>query len=247
MGVRARGGAARRLAVDLLDLVLPLTCVGCGVPSTAWCAHCAEALAGPAFRAVPSPCPPGLPATWAVSAYDGAVREAVVAHKERSARGVAAALCAALAVSVEAAIRTERGARVLLVPAPSRPAAVRTRGDDPTHRLAIGAAALLRASGHEVVVARLLRMSGRTRDQSGLDSVARAANLASAVRVVRGVGGPLGSGFIVLVDDIVTTGATLAECARALDVAGLSVTGAAVVAATRRRSGVGSAQACHPG
>jgi predicted amidophosphoribosyltransferase len=65
-------------------------------------------------------------------------------------------------------------------------------------------------------------------DQSGLDTAARSANLAGALRVRRRLDGLA----VVVVDDVVTTGATLAEATRALTVAGGSVRGAAVVAAT---------------
>jgi predicted amidophosphoribosyltransferase len=70
------------------------------------------------------------------------------------------------------------------------------------------------------------------RDSAGLDIAARAANLAGAMRA----DGPRGSPRAVLVDDIVTTGATLLEAARALRAAGWTVPGAVVVAATARRA-----------
>jgi predicted amidophosphoribosyltransferase len=79
-------------------------------------------------------------------------------------------------------------------------------------------------------------MARSARDQAGLSSAERAANLAGAVRVGRVPAG-LSAYRIVLVDDVVTTGATLAECARSLRVAGLTVGAAAVVAATARRPG----------
>jgi len=71
-------------------------------------------------------------------------------------------------------------------------------------------------------------------DQAGLDAGQRARNLAGALRVRawRGPAPPV----VVVVDDLVTTGASLAEAARALCAGGLPVLGAAVVAATGRRS-----------
>ncbi|MDP9240748.1 MAG: ComF family protein, partial [Actinomycetota bacterium] len=79
-----------------------------------------------------------------------------------------------------------------------------------------------------------------TLDSAGLDAGRRAANLAGAmvVRDLRLHGGwaAVSPDGVVLVDDLVTTGATLAEAARALAVAGHPPRTAAVIAATERRS-----------
>jgi predicted amidophosphoribosyltransferase len=216
----------------LLDLVLPVACVGCGRDGVVWCAACTAPLHGSPRRAVPDPCPPGLPVTWAVAGYDGVVRDAVVAHKERGARVLTGALAGALAASAAAAAGC--AGPLALVPAPSRTAAVRARGEDPTLRLARAAAVRLRRSGRPARVVPLLRMARSARDQAGLSAGERAVNLAGAVRVGRVPAG-LSAYRIVLVDDVVTTGATLAECARSLHAAGLTVRAAAVVAATARR------------
>jgi predicted amidophosphoribosyltransferase len=170
--------------------------------------------------------------TWAVAGYDGVVRNAVVAHKERGARVLTGVLAGALAASAAAAV--DCAGPLALVPAPSRTAAVRARGEDPTARLARAAASRLRRTGRPARVVPLLRMARSARDQAGLSAAERAANLTGAVRVGRVPAG-LSAYRIVLVDDVVTTGATLAECARSLRAAGLGVSAAAVVAATARR------------
>lgn len=224
----------------LLDLVLPAACVGCGAPGTAWCPRCAASLAGPPWPARPDPCPAGLPPTWAVAAYAGAVRSATVAHKEQGARALREPLAAALAASIAAALDDGRGGLlhppVLLVPAPSRAAAVRGRGDDPTLGLARRAAGRLTRAGLAARVVPALRLARSTADQAGLDARQRADNLAGAARVPGRRVPTVGGRPVVLVDDVVTTGATLVESARALRVAGAVVVGAAVVAATPRRA-----------
>lgn len=94
-----------------------------------------------------------------------------------------------------------------LVPAPTRRSAARCRGGDPVTRIATAANA-----GHpDVVVARALRMQALVRDSVGLSSTARQRNVAGRVRLQIRV-----AGDVVLIDDIVTTGATAAESVRIL-------------------------------
>jgi predicted amidophosphoribosyltransferase len=97
-------------------------------------------------------------------------------------------------------------------------------------RLAGAAARALRSQNVPASAARLLVPARVVADQSGLSATERAANLRGALRGTGSV-----TGRVVVVDDVVTTGATLVEAARALRAAGHPVVGAAVVAATSRR------------
>lgn len=105
---------------------------------------------------------------------------------------------------------------VLLVPVPSARRAVRARGHDPARRIALAAAGELRRAGMPARVVAVLRQRRRVADQSGLNSRQRLDNLAGALTVVPGGGRLLAEGLVVLVDDLMTTGASLTEAARAV-------------------------------
>ncbi|MEU6145087.1 ComF family protein [Streptomyces sp. NPDC047081] len=105
---------------------------------------------------------------------------------------------------------------VLLVPVPSARGAVRARGHDPARRIALAAAGELRRGGVPARVLAVLRQRRAVADQSGLNSRQRLENLAGALAVAPGGERLLRGGRIVLVDDLMTTGASLTEAARAV-------------------------------
>ena len=214
-------GVLHDLLDDLLDLVLPRHCAGCGVPGRTLCAPCAEQLGRPAFEHRPTPAPDGLPPLTTVAAYDGAVRSVLLAHKERGHLAMARPLGRALAEAVRL-----HGPGAVLVPVPSAAAAVRARGHDHARRVAAVAGRRLGQRTAAVLV-----QCRAVADQAGLDAGARARNLQGALAVRRRLDGL----DVVVVDDLVTTGATVVEAARALTAAGARVRGAAAVAVTLRR------------
>lgn len=231
-----------RVLNAVLDVLLPRACVGCGAAGEPLCGECLGPLVAPAPR-MPVPCPAGLPGCWSGARYEGPVRRAVIAYKERAQTGLAAPLAALLALTVASALAEAHRVEgpFLVVPVPSARRAVRARGHDPMDRLADRAVRALRRLGHPAVLCRALTPARRVADQAGLGAAERAANLAGSLRVTTGprsphrsAPAPLGSP-VVVVDDLVTTGATLAEAARALRGSGAEVVCAATVAATRRR------------
>jgi predicted amidophosphoribosyltransferase len=242
----------------LLDLVLPADCPGCDEPGAArgLCEPCAAALASATPRRVrPEPTPPGLPRCVALAAYAGTLRGALLAYKERGRHGLARPLGERLAdvVAVAAGLRAPGaeaqgaagpGARgpaglVLLVPVPATAAAARGRYGDHMRRLAGHTAAALRRRGWPAAVAHPLRALPRP-DSSGLSSADRLRVAAGSFDLYPGRLPALRSAAaagarLVLVDDVVTTGATLAAVAGGLRAAGVDTPVAAVLAATRRR------------
>jgi predicted amidophosphoribosyltransferase len=236
------------LGADLADLVLPSACAGCGAERVPLrfgaCAACAAALeALTPYETAPVPPPPGMPRCTAVGPYAGPLRGALLAYKEKGRHRLARPLGALLAVAVaEAARRGGSGpaAPVQLIPVPSTAAAVRDRHGDHMARLAAHAVRRLRAAGWNAEVSRPLRALPRP-DSASLDVAGRAAVAESSLRIK---GGPIPvsrrrstmRGTLIVVDDIVTTGATLAAVAGRLREADMQVTGAAVLAATRLRT-----------
>ena len=240
------GVVARSLAATL-EMALPTLCGGCGAPGPPWCPMCAREAAratSPGPRPVlPTPCPRGLPPTWAAGPYDAATRAALVAFKDGDRRDLTMVLAPMLSRAVGAALAEDRYLRAVLasgngplfvVPVPSSTAAVRRRGDAPLELMTRACVAQMACSRAELIVTPALRLCRRVADQAGLDHRQRAANLEGAMQVrsrwrdcVQGV-------TCLLVDDVLTTGATLVEAARALRAAGAAHVAAATVAATQR-------------
>jgi ComF family protein len=226
----------RHLLAELGELLLPSACAGCGgapgrdallcpacrqlwprIPA-GHCTLCQQAPAAPGRERCPG-CAPArgpLAACVAAAPLAGPVLDAVHRFKYPAAglAGLDPAPTALLRALVrEAAARAPGPEPGRVVPVPLHPRRLRSRGFNPAAELA---RALARGRGL-VLDATALRRRRDTPSQTGLDRRGRRRNVRGAFRARRGFAAPA---CVWLVDDVVTTGATLAEAARALRRAG---------------------------
>lgn len=229
----ARGGgglvpAARAALLDAAAVLLPVACAACGAPDRAVCASCRRAL-----RPTPHRVERDGRAVWAGLEYQGLVASAIGAFKDGDRTDAAPVLAVALRSAISAALASlPRGSGTVEVcTIPSTGAALRRRGYAPVELL------LARCG---IRSASVLRLTRDRRDQSGLGVEERRANAAGALGTRRRLDG---RSFLV-VDDVLTTGATLAEAARAVTRAGGRAAALAVLAETPRRhpTGAGSSR-----
>jgi len=222
------------IVLDLVDLALPRRCAGCDELGSALCMPCRRRIgAGRVLDVLGTRVPVPAP-ICAAGWFEGPLRHAIIEYKRRAtielAPSLGALLAGALAGVVGLAAEELSAAppqRLALIPAPSRPVAVRERGGDHLR-------VLLRAARTPATrLCPALRVSGRVEDSAGLSAAQRVRNLSGAMRVVRRPPSP--GAPAVLVDDVITTGATAAEAARVLSAAGWRVVGVAALAAARLR------------
>ncbi len=201
----------RAAFADALALVLPVVCAGCDEPDIALCAACREYL-----RPMPVRRDLESVTVWSGLRFEGVPARAIRALKEESRTGLARDLAPALRSAVEMA------GGGILIPIPTSRASFRRRGFH---------VAELVARRADLPVARLLRQRRQTADQRGLDLAGRRANVADSLYARDAASRP-----VIVLDDVLTTGATIEEAVRALEASGAQVIGAVTIAATPKRN-----------
>jgi len=213
----------RGALVEALALILPVVCAGCDEPDTTLCETCRSALAPVPTRR------DGAVPVWSGLAFEGVAARVVRALKEDGRTGLARGLAPALREAVSAVTSGEAVAgasgAVVFVPLPTSRAAYRRRGYRVVELIARQA---------DLRCLRALRIMRSTADQRGLGRAARARNVAGSMAVRARFAAGMTGMRVVVIDDVVTTGATLEEAVRALRAVGADVIGAATVAGTLR-------------
>ena len=233
-GVRV---AMEAWASEIRDLLLPRGCAGCDRPDYALCPHCASEFHQYAtWRESAS----GL-TCHACASYRGFARHAVLSWKDHDDLELDAAFAQFMAELVPACgvvTRLRSGGPpadstgpVLVVPAPSSFTSMSRRGRNHTLPLARAVAEALSACGIEACAVEALRMRGvRSKAVQTSSGAARSSRLAGHISVVHARS--LAGARVILVDDIITSGATIRQCAQAIEQASGTVVSACALAHT---------------
>lgn len=233
--VRGRLDSLRTAVLDALAVLLPVTCASCGAIDRALCRSCAEHLARSVLvrecRLRVSAADGSRICVFAAADYAGPTKALIAALKERGRTDAARPLALLLRMAVAALAESTgvRGTATGIAPSwvpilvPSSGKTLRARGY--AHLSMLWGLAVPGAS-----TARGLRIVRPVRDQAGLSARARAENLRDAYIAERGLDGER----VVLVDDVVTSGATLRESVRAVEAVGAVVVGCVVIAEAAR-------------
>ena len=217
------------LITDVFDLVLGRTCLDCQTPGPALCPTCLAQLRG-RTRSVSIP---GLVVPVCAAAdYDGIARDVILEYKERGSRSLAPVLGRLLADAALTVARPHRPSGCVLIPVPSHRHA--PRGFDALGSVARAAAQALTRDGLPSRVERRLRPGPAYVPMKGLGRGERQFRISGAFRPAGRTRPAPGDGFVLLVDDVVTTGATASEALRTLAATGTRVGGVAAVAAPSR-------------
>lgn len=219
----------KNLLLDLAALVWPVACAGCGAADRDLCADCRAEVEAPGevlARDIGMPC-------FSAGPYGGTLRELVLMLK-RDGRGSVARLLAVRLRDPLASALALCTSEPVIVGAPSRGARVRERGFRHVELLCREA---FRGSGIPHTTLRALRTRRGGTAQAGLALRERQRNAANVA--LRRVATPALRGReVVLVDDVVTTGATLRASRDALERAGATVVAAITVCSAVRRDAV---------
>ena len=218
----------RQAARDLAQLCVPVWCPGCGARDTRWCDECAAPWWDEPLRSESGAGRLVVDGTasmpvWAIAELEGSAHRMIAAWKDGGRRDLDDFMSAAISRAARhVAPNFPRSGDLAVVPVPSRRRSVRARGVDLPALLAKAVARGFREAGVSARDTPVLRIGAG--EQRGASVRGRRHNTASLnapetaqLRHLRGMQG------VVLVDDVLTTGATMAASAAALEVRFITV------------------------
>ncbi len=220
---QAAYAVASAMAGSALDLLAPRACAGCDRPDLLLCPSCRSLL----FRPLSVPAPAyAVGLALACAPYRGSVRRIILSWKDHDNRPldrplgqVMADLAPALSRLIDPLLRPKSAKAILVVSAPSSRASLRRRGRVHLEPILLSLVqALQRQSLAAQVEPALIMNSVRTKSVQAGGRRNRSRRLAGRIAVAdpsRLAGHP-----VLVVDDIITTGSTIRQCARALEAAG---------------------------
>lgn len=199
-----------------MELLLPRSCAGCRAPGAVLCRGCQEELREPPRRVyrrslldVP---------VFTLGSYSEVRRNIILAMKEYNNRAVRPHIGAVIHAGLDYLVaRGDIPATVVLVPAPTRKKSAALRGGDPV-------VDMCRATGREVH--RCVRIFKGAADQSTLSAEERRNNMRRSVELYA----PAPKSPVMVIDDVMTTGSTLAATIEVLRGAGAKIAGGLVFA-----------------
>ena len=222
------------LAGSVLDLLAPRACAGCGRPDCLLCLSCRSLLFRPLW--VPAPAY-ALGLALACAPYRGPVRRIILAWKDHDNRPLdgplsqaMAGLAPALSRLIDPLLRSKPAKAILVVPAPSSAASLRRRGRVHLQPILLSLVQALQRQGLDARVEPALIMNSvRTKSVQAGGRRNRSRRLAGRITVADP--SQLAGHPVLVVDDIITTGSTIRQCARALEAAGALPVAALALAA----------------
>lgn len=198
-----------KYSTAIFELFFPVRCISCSALGIKLCSQCRKSWIPHIYRTrLAGNHPLDI---YSAVLYSNIGKKILLAAKEENLILADTLIEESLRAAISYVLNHQRVDFV--VPIPSRKSAARSRGRQFVHDIAVEA-----CKDFSLPVFDILSHTRKIRDQSSLNSQQRIENLAGALMAKSHY-----SGRALLLDDLVTTGATLQEAARALRARGIEV------------------------